>query len=521
MPEQPEVLLVDPKEVIVLERHRKVFAEGPLQRLADSIKEYGQLQPGVCERTTEGKLVLRCGERRLRACVLAETLFTTTIKSDITEIEGQIFELIENLDRENLTWQEEVIAKKKLQNLLVAQSEYIGPESQRPTTSLVAELLNKDLSRTSTDIQLANWAEASEEVAKAPTKKEAFKIIKRIRGEVQRSSLLIKAIEKDRGLRTDGEYLPETKAFGEDEDEDEDTTTAAPKPRNLSRLIEARLVEYSKRFHNGKMEDILLELEPESFDLVIWDPPWHVGFDTKRDVTATRLAYNDDEIAWEEKFPGWLELVASRMALNSHLYLFFGIVNHGKVYDCLEANGFVVDRIPLIWYKLSAHSVRNPLVWPGRSYEPIAYARRGSKDLVRQGAPNVIPTPPTPPGLRLVHPSAKHPILMRDLLVRSGSPGDRILDPMAGSASVGLAAEDLYGTLALDWTLIEEKKEFYEAGMFNLVQGYNSVLAARDSVPSSFDGLIPGTVEWKQYWQSHPEEQDQMLLYARQRKGDL
>ena len=50
---------------------RTDFAEGPLNELVDSIRANGVIQPVTCRKRADGKLELICGERRLRAAVIA------------------------------------------------------------------------------------------------------------------------------------------------------------------------------------------------------------------------------------------------------------------------------------------------------------------------------------------------------------------------------------------------------------------------------------------------------------------
>jgi len=198
------------------------------------------------------------------------------------------------------------------------------------------------------------------------------------------------------------------------------------------------------------------------------------------------------------------------------------------IYNLLHQIGFNTNRMPLIWHKKGAHVTRNPLVWPGRSYEPIAYARKGSKPLVKQGAPDVIETPMPTPSLKDIHPSAKHPQIYKELLLRSAQPSDTILDPMAGSGMFGVAAESLTKTLALNWFQIEIDEDYRNLELLNLVKGYDE-LAKREtpapleiSAPSEkggFKALSPGTPEWTEHYKNHPEDQDAMLTWRKKQKG--
>ena len=92
---------------------RKNFDEDALQELADSIKQFGLLQPIlVQDRKTHYEII--AGERRWRAAKLAGLKEVPVIIRDYTEQEILEISLIENIQREDLNPIEEALAYKKL-----------------------------------------------------------------------------------------------------------------------------------------------------------------------------------------------------------------------------------------------------------------------------------------------------------------------------------------------------------------------------------------------------------------------
>ena len=85
---------------------RKEFAKDALDELADSIKEYGVIQP-ICVRKLNNKYELIAGERRLRAARMAGLDFIPAIIDEIVEHDSAIIAMIENLQREDLNFIEE------------------------------------------------------------------------------------------------------------------------------------------------------------------------------------------------------------------------------------------------------------------------------------------------------------------------------------------------------------------------------------------------------------------------------
>ncbi len=95
------------------EQPRKNFDEDALQELADSIKQFGLLQPIlVQDRKTYYEII--AGERRWRAAKLAGLKEVPVIIRDYTEQEIVEISLIENIQREDLNPIEEALAYKRL-----------------------------------------------------------------------------------------------------------------------------------------------------------------------------------------------------------------------------------------------------------------------------------------------------------------------------------------------------------------------------------------------------------------------
>ena len=95
------------------EQPRKNFDEDALQELADSIKQFGLLQPIlVQDRKTYYEII--AGERRWRAAKLAGLKEVPVIIRDYTEQEIVEISLIENIQREDLNPIEEAQAYKRL-----------------------------------------------------------------------------------------------------------------------------------------------------------------------------------------------------------------------------------------------------------------------------------------------------------------------------------------------------------------------------------------------------------------------
>ncbi|WP_048570664.1 nucleoid occlusion protein [Clostridium cylindrosporum] len=85
---------------------RKFFSEEALMELSESIREYGVLQP-ITVRRMGDRFELVAGERRLRASQLAGLTEIPAIVVNLTDTESAVLALIENLQREGLSYIEE------------------------------------------------------------------------------------------------------------------------------------------------------------------------------------------------------------------------------------------------------------------------------------------------------------------------------------------------------------------------------------------------------------------------------
>ena len=95
------------------EQPRKDFDEDALLELADSIKQFGVLQPLLVQKKNDYYEII-AGERRWRAAKLAGLKEVPVLVREYTEQEVVEISLIENIQRENLNPIEEAMAFKKL-----------------------------------------------------------------------------------------------------------------------------------------------------------------------------------------------------------------------------------------------------------------------------------------------------------------------------------------------------------------------------------------------------------------------
>ena len=93
---------------------RQDFDDDSVNELADSIKQHGLIQPIVVSPLSNGRYSIVAGERRWRACRIAELTEVPVIVKDATKQELMEIALIENLQREDLNPVEEAFGYRSL-----------------------------------------------------------------------------------------------------------------------------------------------------------------------------------------------------------------------------------------------------------------------------------------------------------------------------------------------------------------------------------------------------------------------
>ncbi|MBO5852778.1 MAG: ParB/RepB/Spo0J family partition protein [Clostridia bacterium] len=119
---------------------RKDFDEAALNELADSIKKHGLLQPILVRTKVGGGYEIIAGERRWRACRIAELRTVPVVIREMDEREVMEVALIENLQREDLNPVEEALGYRSLMVSYNLTQEQVA-EAMGKSRSAVANVL--------------------------------------------------------------------------------------------------------------------------------------------------------------------------------------------------------------------------------------------------------------------------------------------------------------------------------------------------------------------------------------------
>ena len=163
---------------------RKFFEKSLLEDLAASIKEYGVIQP-VTVRLINGNYELVAGERRLRASKLAglETIPAAVVS--VSDCDGAIVAMIENLQRQDLNFLEEA---EGFQNLIADYGftqERLAQKMGKSQSSIANKLRILKLSRTVQKILIENnlTERHARALLKLDSEESQIKALKKIVGD--------------------------------------------------------------------------------------------------------------------------------------------------------------------------------------------------------------------------------------------------------------------------------------------------------------------------------------------------
>lgn len=405
-------------DVIIPEaRQRRVFKKQALQDLADSIKKpHGLLQPIVLRNDHK---TLVCGERRLEAFKLIEKQkfidlghngviipigrIPYVILADLNEEELHEAELEENVQREDLTWQERVQA---IADLHAYRVERDPTHTVKATAEEVhgEGVSGRKQKQVQDAIDLANYLD-DPLVQFAPDEKTARKAIKE---ELKNRERITRA-----AIHSDDE--------------------------STHRLF------LSDAF---KINDVAWE---NTFDVILTDPPYGIDIHKKDTFDADTHEYDDSDEAFTQILETLPALALRTTQANAHLYCFCDIRRFTELFVAFEIGGWTVWPRPIIWDKGNTGSYGNIEYGFRSCYDAILFARKGSKK-VTAGYRDVINiTQKT----NLLHPAGKPTELYSELLKRSVLPGDRVADFFCGSGPIFTAAADNQ-CIAYGWEINEK-----------------------------------------------------------------
>lgn len=362
-------------------------------------------------------MILVAGERRLKAIlylwqfgeklrcgtnVFEEGQIPCIYQGDLDPLSAFEMELEENLQRDDLTWQERAQATSQLASLRHQQAAREGVPP--PTIAEITEEVRgtrggSHQDDTRKELIVARFLE-DKDISEAKNVDDAFKILKRKEAE-QKNIQLAAEIGK---------------TFSKD----------------IHRLV------------NDDCKDWLAKCPPDTFDIILTDPPYGMNADEFGDSNGIggiqgAHNYNDSYESWKKLMMNVCPELFRCAKPQAHAYLFCDLDNFHELRGMMQLAGWKVFRTPIIWHKPNAVRAPWPTTGPWRRYELILYAVKGEKAVVRLFSDVVS----YPSDSNLGHHAQKPIAIYQDLLHRSCRPGDAVLDPFCGSGTIFPACHEL------------------------------------------------------------------------------
>jgi site-specific DNA-methyltransferase (adenine-specific) len=405
-------------------RIRRDFDQAKIDELAASILSKGLMHPPVLRYNTNLEFVLVAGERRIRAMkqlhVQGKTfnygwpsntmqgspiispvpkgMIPASMMGELSKAEIEEAELEENTVRQDLSWQEKAAYYEKLHTHRTEQA--IAAGTVWPVSATAEEVLGSGKNKGGyitgvNDLITLSKNMDDPEIRNSATPKEALRVLRR------------KATK----------FLMEQLA----------TVTT-----DENALVQVRNVD---------ARGALLNLKDGQYDCIITDPPYAIDADS----FGTQSSLGHDYADSPEEALDFLQLLTTESfritKTQAHLYMFCAFERFGEISDMLGDAGWVVWPRPLIWKKGSG-MLPKPDYGPRYTYECIIFANKGRRPVLLSGEPDVLDFSAVS-GKQLLHAAEKPVELMRNLLARSCAPGDKLLDPCAGTGTTLAAAKRL------------------------------------------------------------------------------
>lgn len=409
----PDQLALPLEAIDVGDRARKDYKG--VEELAASIKDNGLIHP-IAVHAEGDRYRLIAGGRRFRAHELneSEQIMCRIYYGEMTDLHLRSIELEENIQREDLSWQEKAFLEREIHRLQVSiHGEKVSKKVDAPGHSMAdtAKLLGVSRGKISQDVSLADAMETFPEAPwdKCKSANDAKKLKRRMETVIQ-NDVLAAAAQKSIGSGD----------------------------KRLAVLADAYIV--------GDFFANVAKMPNEYYDFVEMDPPYGIDLQTqksKRGLGAEGLLqYNEIPAQEYMKFLAKAFTECYRVLKpNGYIVCWFGPDPWFEIIaGLMESAGFKVPRIPGLWVKPSGQT-NSPTTRLASCYEMFFYGAKGSPQLAKPGMKNVFAYDPVSPDKKR-HPTERPVPMIKSVLETFTKPNSKVLVPFAGSGATLIAAAE-------------------------------------------------------------------------------
>lgn len=407
--EQPEMPI---SQIKVKDRARKKFDEGKLQELMASISRKGVQTPVVVAlEEIDGKqeTVLVAGGRRMMASLrLGRATIPYRWMKDCSAIERKRIELEENVVRDDLHWTEK---NKLIAEIAEMEAKERGTARGDPTAFKMKELEEKtgeDVSTLTQRVRFHKEMEARPELA-----------------EKVRHMNMSAAMRQFEQLKVS---------------------------QNIQQLAAQGKIITSEDYLLGDCTELIKKVKDESVQMLLSDTPFAIPDlegDRGDNQQYTQQLNATDNLTREQMVtiinkmaPEWWRTLKP----SGHIWLFFGWDVYEHLYQTLTLQGFIMERVPVIWDKGQTTGAFKGYAG-APCYEQIMIGHKPPRQR-RFAEPfkNLLTIPklfkPVPKDGRS-HPFEKPVDLLSWMIKQSTNAGEIVMDNFAGTGASWEAAKQL------------------------------------------------------------------------------
>lgn len=442
---------------------------GNIEELAASIKEKGLIQP----MSVNADFLLLAGGRRYHACkALGLEKVPVMVREGNDEIDAREVELVENIHRKEMGWQERAKLTARLHYLYKERD----PNWQGKKT---AQLIDQSEMNVSRALKLAAGMEVFPALGDCKTADEAFKVIK----QAEEEAIVAELAKRQKSLL---EKVPEMPldAHGK------------PTVAGVDHLVKNTIKAGERDYHIGDVFQGLKLQKKETFSFIECDPPYGVDLDVltqREDMTGTSGRDADYNEIKEDDYPSFLHKLIPELYRvakpNSWMIFWFAFKWQANVKEILQKSGWILDEVPALWGKPIGRTPRPDLLL-ARCYEPFYVCRKGQATLEKQGRSNLFDYSPDLLSDGTVvkekyHPAQRPVRLMRQILsIFLDTQVHKVLIPFAGSGATFRACYQL-GYLPTGYDNNDRYKKHFLLALEQDVRQLAAAAAAKEgnSVP--------------------------------------
>lgn len=376
----------------------KKVAKESFASLKESIKANGLLQPIGVSREKE----LIYGYRRLQACIaLGWTEVPTVVDPDreLSDLDKQVMELEENIQRLDLSWHERVEAIAKVDKIRQMQD----PSHGQKRTAAELGIDQADVSRANTMAQM-------------------FEIFPELK---QAKSL-------SAGLNQ-----------------------AKAKAKTVIRKVEvqsnpAKYEAVTKKVVHGKAEDVIVKLPDGFTHHILTDGPFGLDYGKNKIAEGAHRAYEDSPENYRKRTEFMAPHCFRIMKESGHMIWYLAHDHYEWTKNLFLSVGFEVDPVPWLWVRSEGRCFsQRPDKWLGKGFDIALHCIKGDAQLIvksrnkgKFGSGNVFIYKPVDPKDK--EHIVERPIeLYQDQILCFSIEGEKITDFFSGSGKIAAAAASL------------------------------------------------------------------------------